>query len=100
MANRYGKGLIGAAVVVALLALLVHWIGIDTIARYRDDLGFYLQAHLVLVLASMAAALAVGIPAGGIFSSLVLGLSGKVYFNQIAYFLGFKDSYLEERGKL
>jgi ABC-type proline/glycine betaine transport system permease subunit len=32
--------------------------------RYRDDLVFYLQAHLVLVLASMAAALAVGIPAG------------------------------------
>ena len=25
MANRYGKGLIGCAVVIALLALLVHW---------------------------------------------------------------------------
>ena len=34
---------------------------------------------------------AVGIAAGGIFSSLALGLSGKVYFNQIAYFLGFRD---------
>ena len=51
MAIRYGKGLIGGAVVVALLALLVHWIGIDTIQHYRDDLLFYLQAHLMLVLA-------------------------------------------------
>lgn len=64
MAKRYGKGLLGWAAVLVILALLVHWIGIDTIARYRDDLGFYLQAHLVLVLASMVAALAVGIPAG------------------------------------
>ncbi|MDB6143520.1 MAG: hypothetical protein JWP80_2564, partial [Pseudomonas sp.] len=29
MANRYGKGLLGGAVVFALLALLVHWIGIS-----------------------------------------------------------------------
>lgn len=64
MATRYGKGLLGCATVLVILALLIHWIGTDTIARYRDDLGFYLQAHLVLVLASMAAALAVGIPAG------------------------------------
>jgi hypothetical protein len=64
VATRYGKGLLGCATVLVILALLIHWIGIDTIARYRDDLGFYLQAHLVLVLASMAAALAVGIPAG------------------------------------
>ena len=61
MATRYGKGLLGWAAVLVILALLVHWIGLDTIARYRDDLTFYLQAHLVLVLASMAAALAVGI---------------------------------------
>jgi osmoprotectant transport system permease protein len=64
VATRYGKGLLGCATVLVILALLIHWIGIDTIARYRDDLGFYLQAHLILVLASMAAALAVGIPAG------------------------------------
>ena len=64
MANRYGKGLIGCAVVIALLALLVHWIGISTIEHYQDDLLFYLQAHLYLVLASMFAALLVGIPAG------------------------------------
>ena len=64
VAIRYGKGLIGGAVVVALLALLVHWIGINTIEHYRDDLLFYLQAHLILVLASMLAALVVGIPAG------------------------------------
>ena len=60
MAIRYGKGLIGGAVVVALLALLVHWIGINTIELYRDDLLFYLQAHLILVLISMLAALIVG----------------------------------------
>ena len=64
MAIRYGKGLMGGAVVIALLALLVHWIGINTIEHYRDDLLFYLQAHLILVLASMLAALVVGIPAG------------------------------------
>ena len=51
MAKRYGKGLLGCATVLVILALLIHWIGIDTITRYRDDLGFYLQAHLVLVLA-------------------------------------------------
>ena len=68
MAIRYGKGLIGGAVVVALLALLVHWIGINTIELYRDDLLFYLQAHLILVLVSMLAALIVGIPAGILLS--------------------------------
>lgn len=68
VAIRYGKGLIGGAVVVALLALLVHWIGINTIELYRDDLLFYLQAHLILVLVSMLAALIVGIPAGILLS--------------------------------
>ena len=68
MAIRYGKGLIGGVVVVALLALLVHWIGINTIELYRDDLLFYLQAHLILVLVSMLAALIVGIPAGILLS--------------------------------
>ncbi|MEQ4604074.1 MAG: ABC transporter permease, partial [Pseudomonas amygdali] len=60
MANRYGKGLLGGAVVIALLALLIHWIGISTIKQYQDDLLFYLQAHLILVLVSMLAALVVG----------------------------------------
>lgn len=64
MTNRYGKGLMGCATVVVVLALLVHWIGIDTIKHYREDLLFYLQAHLLLVLCSMFAALAVGLPAG------------------------------------
>lgn len=68
MAIRYGKGLIGGVVVVALLALLVHWIGINTIELYRDDLLFYLQSHLILVLVSMLAALIVGIPAGILLS--------------------------------
>ena len=40
MANRYGKGLLGGAVVIALLALLIHWIGIITIKQYQDDLLF------------------------------------------------------------
>jgi phospholipid/cholesterol/gamma-HCH transport system permease protein len=34
---------------------------------------------------------AVGITAGGIFANLALGLSGQVYFHQIAYFLGLRD---------
>ncbi len=33
----------------------------------------------------------VGITAGGVFSSLALGLSGKVYFNQVATFLTMRD---------
>jgi osmoprotectant transport system permease protein len=64
VANGYGKGLMGCAAAVAVLALLVHWIGIDTLKQYQGDLWFYLQAHLLLVLASMLAALVVGIPAG------------------------------------
>jgi osmoprotectant transport system permease protein len=68
VAIRYGKGLMGGALVIALLALLIQWIGINTIEHYRDDLLFYLQAHLILVLASMLAALVVGIPAGILLS--------------------------------
>lgn len=64
MANRYGKGLLGFAVLIAILALLVHWIGLETLKHYQDDLLFYLQAHLMLVLVSMLAALLVGLPAG------------------------------------
>ncbi|NUT74386.1 ABC transporter permease [Pseudomonas sp. C1C7] len=68
MAIHHGKGLIGGALVIALLALLIHWIGVETIEHYRDDLLFYLQAHLLLVLASMLAALVVGLPAGILLS--------------------------------
>jgi len=68
VANRYGKGLMGGVIVIALLALLIHWIGISTIEHYQADLWFYLQAHLFLVLASMFAALIVGIPAGILLS--------------------------------
>jgi osmoprotectant transport system permease protein len=64
VANGYGKGLLGAAVIAAILALLVHWIGVDTLRHYQADLWFYLQAHLELVLVSMLAAVAVGIPSG------------------------------------
>ncbi len=68
MANRYGKGLLGGVIVIALLALLVQWIGISTLKQYQDDLLFYLQAHVLLVLASMLAALVVGIPTGIVLS--------------------------------
>ncbi|WNW13267.1 ABC transporter permease [Pseudomonas sp. DTU_2021_1001937_2_SI_NGA_ILE_001] len=68
MANRYGKGLLGGAAIVVLLALLVQWIGTETFMKYKGDLLFYLQAHLVLVLVSMLAALLVGIPAGIVLS--------------------------------
>ena len=64
MAKGYGKGLVGCAVVIAILALLVNSIGIETLRHYQDDLWFYLQAHLILVLVSMLAALLVGVPAG------------------------------------
>lgn len=64
MATRYGTGLAGGAAALAVLALLIHWIGIDTLRHYQDDLLFYLQAHLELVLVSMLAALVIGIPAG------------------------------------
>lgn len=64
MATRYGTGLVGCAAVLAVLALLIRWIGVDTVLHYQDDLVFYLQAHLTLVLVSMLAALLVGIPAG------------------------------------
>ena len=82
MANRYGKGLIGCATVVVILALLIHWIGIDTIRHYQADLWFYLQAHLMLVLASMLAALLVGIPAG-IFLSRPSRISSAERFMQV-----------------
>ena len=42
--------------------MLIHWITPATILHYREDLLFYLQAHLVLVFSSMAAALLVGVP--------------------------------------
>lgn len=64
MAKGYGKGLLGAATIVVILALLIQWIGLDTLRHYQDDLWFYLQAHLELVLASMLASIVVGIPAG------------------------------------
>jgi osmoprotectant transport system permease protein len=64
VATRYGTGLVGCAAALAVLALLIHWIGLDTLHHYQQDLLFYLQAHLELVLASMFAALVVGIPAG------------------------------------
>lgn len=68
MATRYRTGLAGAAVVPAILALLIHWIGVETVLRYQEDLLFYLQAHVILVLVSMLAALLIGVPAGILLS--------------------------------
>lgn len=68
MATRYRTGLAGCAVVLAILALLIQWIGVETVKHYQDDLVFYLQAHLMLVIVSMLAALLVGVPAGIVLS--------------------------------
>ena len=68
MLKSLGKVLLGAAVLAAVLALLIHWITPQVLAEQREDLLFYLQAHLLLVLISMLAALAVGIPAGVLLS--------------------------------
>ncbi|WP_437881852.1 ABC transporter permease [Pseudomonas sp. LRF_L74] len=64
MSKTLGKVAAGAVVSIAVLALLIHWITPAVIVQQREDLLFYLQAHLVLVFASMLAALVVGLPAG------------------------------------
>ncbi|HBP0788018.1 TPA: ABC transporter permease [Pseudomonas aeruginosa] len=61
MVKTCGKALLGLCAAAAVLALLIHWITPATILHYREDLLFYLQAHLVLVFSSMAAALPAGI---------------------------------------
>ncbi|QRY81497.1 ABC transporter permease [Pseudomonas sp. PDNC002] len=63
-----GKALFGVCFAVVVLALLIHWITPATLWQYREDLLFYLQAHLILVFASMFAAIVVGIPAGMLLS--------------------------------
>ncbi len=63
-----GKALFGVCFAVVVLALLIHWITPATLWQYREDLLFYLQAHLFLVFASMFAAIVVGIPAGMLLS--------------------------------
>ncbi|RUF18628.1 hypothetical protein IPC1146_03985 [Pseudomonas aeruginosa] len=68
MVKTCGKALLGLCAAAAVLALLIHWITPATILHYREDLLFYLQAHLVLVFSSMAAALLVGVPAGILLS--------------------------------
>lgn len=68
MVNTYAKVLLGGAALAAVLALLVHWITPAILVQHRDDLLFYLQAHLLLVGVSMLAALAVGVPAGILLS--------------------------------
>ncbi|PXB82201.1 glycine/betaine ABC transporter permease, partial [Pseudomonas aeruginosa] len=52
MVKTCGKALLGLCAAAAVLALLVHWITPATILHYREDLLFYLQAHLVLVFSS------------------------------------------------
>ncbi|GGK08471.1 ABC transporter permease [Pseudomonas matsuisoli] len=68
MLKTYGKVLLSAAAFVAVLASLVHWITPETLHAQRENLLFYLQAHILLVAASMLAALAVGIPSGILLS--------------------------------
>jgi len=63
-----GKALFGVCFAVVVLALLIHWITPATLWQYREDLLFYLRAHLILVFASMFAAIVVGIPAGMLLS--------------------------------
>jgi osmoprotectant transport system permease protein len=54
--------------VVAVLVLLTAWVGPATIQTYHDELLFDLQAHLMLVGWSMAAAILTGVPAGIVLS--------------------------------
>ncbi|TLX53289.1 ABC transporter permease [Stutzerimonas nosocomialis] len=68
MSKTTGKLLAGLAVLVVVLALLVHWIGVQTLRDTRGDLLFYLQSHLLLVGASMLMALLLGIPVGVLLS--------------------------------
>jgi osmoprotectant transport system permease protein len=77
VAIRYGKGLIGGVVVVALLALLVHWIGINTIELYRGRAERFMQifniGNTVPPLAVLAIALGVlGIGSGPAIFALFL----------------------------
>jgi len=68
MAIRWKPLVLGAAAGTVSLLLLVRWIGWDSIVDQRDDLLFYLHAHVFLVVVSMLAALAIGIPAGILLS--------------------------------
>ncbi|MBA1271880.1 ABC transporter permease [Stutzerimonas azotifigens] len=68
MSKTTGKLLAGLAGLVVVLALLVHWIGLETLRDSRGDLLFYLQSHLLLVGASMLMALLLGIPVGVLLS--------------------------------
>jgi osmoprotectant transport system substrate-binding protein len=75
VAIRYGKGLIGGVVVVALLALLVHWIGINTIELYRAErfMQIFNIGNTVPPLAVLAIALGVlGIGSGPAIFALFL----------------------------
>jgi osmoprotectant transport system permease protein len=63
--GRVIGGVIGLGVV---LALLVYWIGTDTLRDSRGDLLFYLQSHLLLVGVSMLLAVLIGVPAGVLLS--------------------------------
>jgi len=53
---------------LALLSVLVGWVGLDTLTHYHTELLFDLRAHLTLVGWSMLAALLVGVPSGVVLS--------------------------------
>ncbi|WP_328586144.1 ABC transporter permease [Chitinasiproducens palmae] len=60
--------LVGALLFALAAAGLYELVGADAFADYQDDLAYYAQAHMLLVLKSMGLALLVGIPSGILLS--------------------------------
>ncbi|WP_027349914.1 ABC transporter permease [Halotalea alkalilenta] len=58
------RRVLGGLLGIAVVALLILWIGPSTIARFRADLLYYTGQHLLLVACSMVAALITGLGAG------------------------------------
>ncbi|NUO84889.1 MAG: ABC transporter permease [Cupriavidus sp.] len=64
MSKQPARALAWAGLMLAALAALVAWIGVDVIRQYQERLLYDVADHLPLVVLSMALALATGIPAG------------------------------------
>ena len=57
--------LVGSLIaIVAIAWALARGIGADTFSQRADDLAYYAGQHMLLVVYSMALAIAVGVPAG------------------------------------
>lgn len=65
---KHSRLLLSGLGAVALLAVLIFWIGPSTIRTYHAELWFDLGAHLSLVGWSMLAAVLTGVPAGILLS--------------------------------